>query len=106
MDLTTILAALGAFATPGSQAFSDAGGANLTIALAIGAGLISFLSPCVLPLVPAYLGQLTAVSVAAEGAQTPASRWMALRHAVAYVVGFGAVFTLLGMTATFAGGPL
>ena len=34
------------------------------------------------------------------------SRWLAVRHAVAYVLGFGAVFTILGVTATFVGGPL
>ena len=82
-------------------------GVDLTLAVAIGAGLISFLSPCVLPLVPAYLGQLTAVAVAAN----PRSAWSAvalarLRHAAAYVAGFGAVFTVLGVTATFAAGPL
>jgi cytochrome c-type biogenesis protein len=79
---------------------------DYTFLVAVLAGLISFLSPCVLPLVPAYLGQLTAVAVAAQGrAETP-SRWAAVRHAVAYVAGFGAVFTLLGITATFAGGVL
>src|SRR5215218_6089456 len=80
-------------------------GTDLTIAVALAAGLISFLSPCVLPLVPAYLGQLTAVAVAADPTQRP-SRWLALRHAAAYVAGFGLVFTLLGITATFAAGPL
>ncbi|HEX5015075.1 MAG TPA: cytochrome c biogenesis protein CcdA [Candidatus Limnocylindrales bacterium] len=79
---------------------------NLTILVAVAAGLISFLSPCVLPLVPAYLGQLTAVAVAGrEGGATP-SRWLALRHALAYVLGFGSVFTLLGITATFAAAGL
>ena len=34
------------------------------------------------------------------------SRWLAVRHALAYVAGFGAVFTVLGITATFAAGPL
>jgi cytochrome c-type biogenesis protein len=77
-----------------------------TILVAVVAGLLSFLSPCVLPLVPAYLGQLTAVAVAGSGAGTPPSRWMALRHAVAYVAGFGLVFTLLGVTATFASAGL
>ena len=43
--------------------------------LAVAAGLISFLSPCVLPLVPAYLGQLTAVAVAAQGPGAQPSRW-------------------------------
>ena len=81
-------------------------GTTLTFAIAVGAGLISFLSPCVLPLVPAYLGQLTAVAVAGRETAGPPSRWLALAHSAAYVVGFGLVFTLLGITATFAGGPL
>ncbi|HXG27000.1 MAG TPA: cytochrome c biogenesis protein CcdA, partial [Candidatus Binatia bacterium] len=79
---------------------------DLTIAVAFGAGLLSFLSPCVLPLVPAYLGQLTAVAVVGAGDGARAGRWLAIRHAVAYVVGFGAVFTILGLTATYAAGPL
>ncbi len=79
---------------------------DYTFLLAVAAGLISFLSPCVLPLVPAYMGQLTAVAVAAQGSGATPSRWAAVRHAFAYVAGFGAVFTLLGVTATFAGGLL
>ncbi|TMC62613.1 MAG: hypothetical protein E6J17_06495 [Chloroflexi bacterium] len=78
---------------------------DLTFAVAVAAGLISFLSPCVLPLVPGYLGQLTAVAVTA-GEGGPPTRWLALRHAVAYVAGFGVVFTLLGITATFAAAGL
>ncbi|MBA2719463.1 MAG: hypothetical protein H0U52_09525 [Chloroflexi bacterium] len=90
---------------------------NLTILVALAAGVISFLSPCVLPLVPAYLGQLTAVAVAdashpgtagALGAApvTGLSRWTAFRHALAYVAGFGSIFTFLGITATFAAAGL
>ena len=89
---------------------------SLTILVAIAAGLLSFLSPCVLPLVPAYIGQLTAVAVAdasragsiaaAGAAPRRPSRWLALRHAFAYVAGFGAVFTLLGVSATFAAAGL
>ena len=78
---------------------------DLTIGLALGAGLLSFLSPCVLPLVPAYLGHLSAVAVVRSAEGSP-SRWLAIRHAIAYVVGFGAVFTILGITATYAAGPL
>ncbi|HEX5825451.1 MAG TPA: cytochrome c biogenesis protein CcdA [Candidatus Limnocylindrales bacterium] len=77
-----------------------------TILLAVAAGLLSFLSPCVLPLVPAYLGQLTAVAVAGSIDGAPPSRWTAFRHALAYVAGFGLVFTLLGITATFASAGL
>jgi cytochrome c-type biogenesis protein len=83
-------------------------GGDLTILVAIAAGLLSFLSPCVLPLVPAYVGQLTAVAVAGgSGATTIApSRWLAFGHGLAYVAGFGSVFTLLGVTATFAAAGL
>ena len=55
---------------------------------------------------PAYLGQLTAVAVAASAVGAPPSRWTALRHATAYVLGFGIVFTVLGVTATFAAAGL
>lgn len=79
---------------------------DYTFLAAIVAGLISFISPCVLPLVPAYLGQLTAVAVAAQGAGATPSRWTALRHGLAYVAGFGLVFTVLGITAAFAGGAI
>ena len=56
---------------------------DYTFLLAVAAGLISFLSPCVLPLVPAYLGQLTAVAVAAQGtgrAAVPLGRGPPLRR--------------------------
>lgn len=81
-------------------------GSDLTILVALLAGVISFLSPCVLPVVPAYLGQLTAVAVTDEGEGGATSRWRSLRHAIAFVGGFGLIFTLLGITATFAAGPL
>ena len=78
---------------------------EITLLVAFVAGLLSFLSPCVLPLVPAYIGQLTVVAVVGRANAIP-SRWLAVRHAIAYVLGFGAVFTILGITATFVGGPL
>jgi cytochrome c-type biogenesis protein len=80
-------------------------GSDLTLLVAFAAGIISFLSPCVLPLVPAYIAQLTVVAVVGQANAVP-SRWLAVRHAVAYVLGFGLVFTILGVTATFVGGPL
>jgi cytochrome c-type biogenesis protein len=84
---------------------------DVSLAAALAAGTLSFLSPCVLPLVPAYLGQLTAVAVvgrtdAGTGLPLGPSRWLAVRHALAYVAGFGLVFTLLGVTATYLAGPL
>lgn len=80
-------------------------GSELSIAVAVGAGVLSFASPCVLPLVPAYIGQLTAVAVVGRNGAT-VTRWLAVRHALAYVAGFGAVFTVLGITATYLAGPL
>ena len=79
---------------------------DATLLFAIFAGLISFVSPCVLPLVPAYLGQLTAVAAAPGTAGASRSRWVAVRQSLAFVAGFGSVFTLLGVTATFASGVL
>ena len=81
-------------------------GTDLSILVALAAGVISFLSPCVLPLVPAYLGQLTAIAVAGSVDGTRPSRWLAMRHALAFVAGFGGIFTLLGIAGTFAAGPL
>src|SRR5512146_2401947 len=60
-------------------------GTDLTILVAFAAGVISFLSPCVLPLVPAYIGQLTAIAVAGSAPGAAPSRWLAVRHAIATV---------------------
>ncbi len=85
---------------------ADLDGTQLTLAVAVAAGLLSFLSPCVLPLVPAYLGQLTAIAVVGRAGGTRPSPWLAVRHALAFVAGFGGVFTILGLTATYLAGPL
>lgn len=63
----------------------------MNVALAFGAGLLSFLSPCVLPLVPAYLADLTGAAARGEAA----TRGRAFAHALVFVLGFSAVFTLL-----------
>jgi len=68
------------------------------------AGLLSFLSPCVLPLVPAYLMVISGASVKELQAGLSASvRRRVLLNAVAFVFGFSCVFIALGATATFAG---
>ena len=79
---------------------------DLTLLLAGGAGVISFISPCVLPLVPAYLGQLANVAAVGADPGTGRARGLVLAAAAAYVLGFGAVFTLFGVTATYLLGPL
>lgn len=62
---------------------------NLSLAVAFGAGIISFLSPCVLPLVPAYVGHLAGSSMAPGFGSR---RLVALVHASAFVLGFSIVF--------------
>ncbi len=68
--------------------------------VALGAGLLSFFSPCVLPLVPAYLLYMTGMaSDPGEGR----ARWGAVAHAAFFVVGFGLVFVLGGITVGLLG---
>jgi cytochrome c-type biogenesis protein len=66
------------------------------------AGLLSFLSPCVLPLVPSYVSFITGMSLEELGER----RWVALTHALLFVSGFTIIFTLLGATATALGSAL
>lgn len=70
------------------------------MAVAFLAGLLSFLSPCVLPLVPSYLSYVTGMSGVAE---IQARRHMALLHAALFVSGFTLIFLALGATATAFG---
>lgn len=78
---------------------------NVTFGLAVLAGLASFLSPCVLALVPAYVGYLGGRSVTSEGVVV-GNRWQTFTHGVAFVVGFSVVFVLLGVAASALGGLL
>jgi cytochrome c-type biogenesis protein len=80
---------------------------HLTAGIAFLAGLVSFVSPCVLPLVPAYLSLLTGESLEDLKAETAAAaRFQTLAHAIAFVLGFSVVFVALGLTASAIGGAL
>lgn len=78
---------------------------SVTLAGAVGAGLISFLSPCVLPLVPPYLAYLAGVSIEEYRGAEKYSRawWRTILSAAAFVLGFSTVFVLLGATASALG---
>jgi len=69
---------------------------DLTVGLAFLAGLASFLSPCVLSLVPAYLGYLG--GRAAGGETAAGNRWVTFAHGLAFVLGFSLVFMVFGLT--------
>ncbi|HEY5940316.1 MAG TPA: cytochrome c biogenesis protein CcdA, partial [Gemmatimonadales bacterium] len=66
------------------------------------AGLLSFLSPCVLPLVPSYVGFITGMTLP----EVTGRRRAALTHALLFVAGFSLVFVLLGASATALGRAL
>lgn len=69
---------------------------NLTLFLATLFGLVSFFSPCVLPLVPVYLGYLSGAAVASADERGNISRWQIFAHALFLVLGFSLVFIALG----------
>ncbi len=72
--------------------------------LAVGAGLLSFASPCALPLIPSYLSYVSGLPVS-ELDQRKA-RGVALRSSLGFVAGFAFVFTLLGASSSFLGSLL
>ncbi len=73
--------------------------AQIGLAVAFGAGLLSFLSPCVLPLVPSYVTFITGLSFE----DVARARRNALTHALLFVSGFTLIFVLLGAGATTLG---
>ncbi|HEU4763748.1 MAG TPA: cytochrome c biogenesis protein CcdA [Gemmatimonadales bacterium] len=73
--------------------------ATLGVAVALVAGLLSFLSPCVLPLVPSYLGFITGMTAG----EFRDRRRAAVLHALLFVLGFTVIFLLLGAGATALG---
>lgn len=79
-------------------------GESLGVAVAFGAGLLSFLSPCVLPLFPSYLSFITGMSVDRLAADVGAgSRGRVILHSLAFIVGFSLVFIALGASFSAAG---
>jgi cytochrome c-type biogenesis protein len=74
----------------------------MSAVVAFTAGLLSFLSPCVLPLIPSYVGFITGMTV--EEAER--RRWNALLHGLWFVGGFTLVFVLLGAAASAVGSLL
>ncbi|MDE2481791.1 MAG: cytochrome c biogenesis protein CcdA [bacterium] len=81
---------------------------HITVGIAFLAGLVSFVSPCVLPLVPAYLSLLTGRSLETLTAQETNRelRALAVGHALAFIAGFTVVFVALGLTASAFGAAL
>jgi cytochrome c-type biogenesis protein len=68
---------------------------------AIAAGVISFSSPCCLPLLPGYVSYISALPTSALGARE--ARTTTLQASLAFVAGFAVVFTTLGVASAFFG---
>lgn len=89
---------------------ATAGSSSLLLAfpVALMAGLVSFFSPCVLPLVPAYFSYATGLSAAdlADGRAARTQRSRMLLGSVLFVLGFAVVFVLLGAASGAVGGWL
>jgi cytochrome c-type biogenesis protein len=75
---------------------------DIGIGLAFLAGLVSFLSPCVFSLVPAYIGYLGGRSSMID-ADSSTRRLQTLAHGIAFVLGFSLVFVFFGVTASLLG---
>jgi cytochrome c-type biogenesis protein len=78
---------------------------NISFAGAFIAGLLSFLSPCVLPLIPSYITFITGLSFADLKEEHPAHkvRQKTIIHSLLFIAGFTAVFVALGASATYIG---
>jgi cytochrome c-type biogenesis protein len=82
---------------------------DISIYMAFAAGLISFLSPCVLPLVPGYISFISGVSFSEirtqgeSGALPGKEKRRIINNSIFFIVGFSAVFILLGASATWLG---
>ncbi|MFV0461970.1 MAG: cytochrome c biogenesis CcdA family protein [Nostocoides sp.] len=85
---------------------STLAGADLTVIGAFFGGLISFLSPCVLPVVPAYVSVVTGLSVSAVRSGGRSHLVQVLRSSLGFILGFSTVFVLLGLSVTALGATL
>jgi len=82
--------------------------ANITVFSAFLAGLLSFMSPCVLPLIPSFMTFITGLSFADLQEEHPSHtiRRRTVLHTLFFIAGFTTVFVLLGASATYLGGFL
>lgn len=78
--------------------------ADISIWVALWAGLISFISPCTLPLYPAYLSYITGISVQnIQEGKSHQVRWKLLSHSVFFLLGVSIIYVALGLSASFIG---
>lgn len=77
---------------------------TISFLAAFAAGLLTFLSPCILPVIPAYISYLTGISFdELKGGQAKEIRKKTLIHSLLFVLGFSFVFITLGASASYLG---
>ena len=83
-------------------------GSNITIGIAFVAGILSFLSPCVLPLVPGYVSLMSGVSIdrLKEGGSAARARSAVIFNSLAFNAGLSVIFLALGATAGLVGATI
>ena len=81
---------------------------SISYAVAFAAGFLTFLSPCLLPVIPSFIAYITGISL--SDINDPGKRQEAKRkavvHSILFIFGFSLIFILLGLTATFIGKAL
>ncbi len=80
--------------------------ASVSYLVAFGGGIASFVSPCVLPVVPAYLSMVTGLDITETQAGSRQHLLRVVRDTLLFIAGFGVVFVLLGVSATAVGSTL
>ena len=73
---------------------------NVSLSIAFGAGVLSFFSPCILPLIPAYIMYITGISVRDELSN---NKILVLTRTLGFVIGFTIIFIIMGTSASFLG---
>ncbi|ALC81159.1 MULTISPECIES: cytochrome c biogenesis protein CcdA [Bacillus] len=79
-------------------------GSNINYFLALGAGFLSFISPCCLPLYPAFLSYITGISTGDVQADKTMSSRKGVLHTLFFLIGFSIIFVALGYSTSFIGG--
>ncbi len=78
---------------------------EITILIAFISGIFSFISPCILPLIPSYITYITGISFKelVDLRSKTKLRWLAILHSFFFILGFSTIFILMGASATYLG---
>lgn len=77
-------------------------GTDINVLLAFGAGFLSFVSPCTLPLYPAFLSYITGMSLSELQSEKGMMQKRAILHTICFLLGFSIIFIAIGFSASFA----